>query len=70
MTEEQLVNIAKAYIEVLRWSMNDPDHPVDAKLSSMLKTQEHCAGIAIGFVRGWRMCEETTCSRTIQPGSN
>ena len=70
MSDEQLVAIAKAYIEVLRFAANDPTLPLDDNLKRMIEKEDHCAGLVIGFVRGWRLCQENQSTPTLTPGSN
>lgn len=72
MSDEEIVNLAKAYVMMLHEAANEPyaTEGRDDEMRKYMQTDEHRTGLVIGFVRGYRACEAMRSTPTLQPGSN
>lgn len=73
MSDEEIMGMAKTYVGILKLNLIDPERTPDDKMvefKRLMNSEDHCRGLAIGFVRGFRACEQLRQTPTLQPGSN
>ena len=73
MSDEEIMDMARAYLGFLKLNLNDPERVDNAKMMEferLMNSDDHCRGLTIGFCRGYRACEAIRMTPTLQPGSN